>query len=92
MSLYVKAWLFLAVFITALITSPGWGDAIGLELPNAPVIITLVFTTMLFLVIVCPRCRAPLFRTDMKFFYIYHPWPNKTCPQCGHDHAKKPGE
>jgi hypothetical protein len=37
---------------------------------------------------VCPKCSFSLFRSESIFgLYIYHPWPNKICSRCGHNHS-----
>ncbi|MBP1878022.1 ribosomal protein S27AE [Agrobacterium rubi] len=91
-SLYVKAWLFLAVSAAAVMTSPDWSErlpaAFGWDTTAPGIAAFIAFNVIILFFIACPTCGLSLFKTDAKYFYIYHPWPNRVCPRCGRDHGQ----
>jgi len=92
MTLYKKAWIFLIIVSVLVLTSPDWtkgvGDAIGASGTAIGSVVLALGAILFMFFFVCPKCSFSLFRSESIFgLYIYHPWPNKVCSRCGHNHS-----
>jgi len=92
MSRYYKAWLFMIWTVTLLLTSPDWtrglAGALGTSRSTVGAAVFAAHALFFVFVLVCPKCGMSLFKSDSGlFFYVHHPWPNKRCSRCGHDHS-----
>lgn len=92
MSLYSKAWLFIAWTVGVLVTFFYWQPFLPDIFGSAGGMIGLLFWVshglIALFVLACPDCRFSLFRTEGAFFRATHPWPNRICSRCGHDHSR----
>jgi hypothetical protein len=90
MSLYTKAWLFIAWLALVVFTFPYWLPWIT-ALTGSSVLGLLIFAghgiAAIFLFL-CPNCDFSLFKSEGKFLPYHHPWPNRICSRCGADHTK----
>lgn len=91
MSLYAKAWLFIAWTMGVLATLPYWQPFLQSIFGPSGTTIALTFWVghglIALFVFVCPDCSFSLFRSEGRFFKANHPWPNKICSRCGRDHS-----
>jgi hypothetical protein len=89
MSLYRKAWLFMAWTMLIFITSPVWlfwpflrWGLIG-ALPG--MIFWLAQGAASLWLFRCPECGTSPFASRLGFMAISHPWPRRRCSKCGRD-------
>jgi hypothetical protein len=87
MSLYAKAWWFMAWTILVFLTSglwffepiAKWGIAAGLP----GMAFWLAHGAASVWLFVCPRCRCSAFATGKGWAATYTPWPHQKCYNCG---------
>jgi len=91
MSLYAKAWLFVAWAVLVLVTFPVWLPLLQSLFGPSGTIIGIIFWIShgfiaLFL-FSCPDCGQSLFRTGGGLLGATHLSPNRKCSDCGRDHS-----
>jgi len=91
MTLYAKAWLFMAWTVLVLVTMPTWEPLVRHLFGPGGAKLALMFwvahgLVALFL-FTCPDCGFSLFKSEGSFFTAHHPWPNRICSRCGRDHS-----
>jgi hypothetical protein len=92
MSLYGRAWLFVAWVLAVFVSFPIWIPMLMDRLGEAGAIIGVAFwlshgLVMMFL-FRCAKCGLSPFRTSKGFLAWSTPWPQKMCGHCGNDHTE----
>lgn len=92
-SLHLKAWLFVAWTALVLAAFIVWTPLFHTIFGSSGAPISLLFWIShgiaALYIFTCPDCGFSLFRSEGAFFRATHPWPNRKCSRCGHDHSSR---
>lgn len=86
MSVYSRAWIYVAVVASMLLGGYLWNDG-AVPAEALPFVLPLLalhvgLTTFLFK---CPRCGTSVFAARASVLGPFTPWPHRHCRKCGND-------